>query len=641
MTNRLEKLVELEWSPGNPGSPAFPGQPALPARTAYVSEIVCAPRPGGGSAPGMPGYVAGRVARDEDGTPYWLPTGRPGQTAFRLTPGQPVTGSGFAGGPPAFVCTTQLVPIHIPAQPFLPPTPAVPYSPAQWFEDYNAGWNAGGYSKAFLEADGKFNFKARANASGIAVGLNQSPARTVSYVDMPHAWHFSNGVARMVELGVEVSSYGAYAADQVFSISRRRGGLIEYLVDGVVEFESATPSFGDVHADVSLYLAFDYVEDPEFVSVADAELFFEPMSAYGTEGEVASGVMSFEHMEIEVAVGSVARLMFEPMVMFAGEGTGADAVGAMSFEDMTAEAWGFGLGLPPDFSLAFMFIEPMQVGAYGHTAVGSELEFEPLAALGVAGYATYGQGEVSFEPVFHGGGSAYEGNNNATIYEIMLNLDEQLPLIDILVVMNSTITVDDNIVVVIVEHAEMISEIEVTDTWLTTAQLQAIMNTIISAGMVVADSTGAEVWVVNHATGGSTRYENYDFNSYAKIGDQYYGAKNDGVYVLEGDDDEGSPIRASVSYGKRDFFTPKLKRLSNAYFGVSGSGRLFVKVILPDGTSHVYATRQAQSDLAVRRADLGKGLRANYFELELYNEEGGDFELSTVEFVSATIERRI
>jgi hypothetical protein len=146
---------------------------------------------------------------------------------------------------------------------------------------------------------------------------------------------------------------------------------------------------------------------------------------------------------------------------------------------------------------------------------------------------------------------------------------------------------------------------------------------------------------VNIDSGASTSYESYDFNSYAIFDGHYLGVKNDGLYLLEGDDDDGTPIRASISLGKQNFDTSLLKRPQYCYVGVSSSGTVFMKVTDASGTEYVYAARRADQQLATQRFDLGKGLRANYFTFELFNGDGADFEFNTVEFQLAELTRRI
>ena len=152
--------------------------------------------------------------------------------------------------------------------------------------------------------------------------------------------------------------------------------------------------------------------------------------------------------------------------------------------------------------------------------------------------------------------------------------------------------------------------------------------------------SGNSAWVLNWDSSASVRYENYDFTSFAKIGDRYYGVKPDGIYLLEGDDDDGVNIRASASFGKLDFGTPNKKRVPHAYIGVSSGGTMYLRVTA-NGQTFTYAARRADSDMRTQRVDLGKGLMASYMEFELYNHDGCDFELNSVDFAFVELTRRI
>ena len=68
--------------------------------------------------------------------------------------------------------------------------------------------------------------------------------------------------------------------------------------------------------------------------------------------------------------------------------------------------------------------------------------------------------------------------------------------------------------------------------------------------------------------------------------------------------------------------------------------RTFLKV-LAEGQEYTYAQRGYDEQLQVQRFDTGKGLRVNWLEFELYNADGDDFELASVEFAAVPLSRRI
>lgn len=172
--------------------------------------------------------------------------------------------------------------------------------------------------------------------------------------------------------------------------------------------------------------------------------------------------------------------------------------------------------------------------------------------------------------------------------------------------------------------------------------LQEALRALSYGGVALVDpGRASSVWSVVPANGASAAYEGFPFNSFARIGGRNYGASDDGIYELEGDDDAGSPIRSSIHLGKRNFGSPALKGISYAYLGVSSTGQMVVRVTAPDGKSYLYQTRRSDDYMATQRADFGKGLRAHFLELEVYNQDGADFTLDKLEFVVNELKRRI
>jgi hypothetical protein len=188
------------------------------------------------------------------------------------------------------------------------------------------------------------------------------------------------------------------------------------------------------------------------------------------------------------------------------------------------------------------------------------------------------------------------------------------------------------------------SQLGISSAFTITAALYALIASrlgISNAPLELHDADDlVDVWVVNTDTSASTRYEQFTFNSYAVVDGTCYGARDDGIYRLEGDDDAGQPIRASINFGKQNFGGTTLKRVPTAYIGTTSSGVLVMKVIAEDET-YLYTARDASEHLQTQRFDFGKGLRANFFEFELYNGAGEDFDLASVEFVPVALSRRI
>ena len=118
------------------------------------------------------------------------------------------------------------------------------------------------------------------------------------------------------------------------------------------------------------------------------------------------------------------------------------------------------------------------------------------------------------------------------------------------------------------------------------------------------------------------------------------------MYELAGDTDDGAAINARLRLGMSEMGTRRLKAYSEVYVGYTGDGQLLLRVIFTDdgsGTKRAAEYRMKPRPAAGRREsrfEPGKGLQAVYFDFELENLDGADFDLSSVEFQPLVSNRR-
>jgi hypothetical protein len=155
---------------------------------------------------------------------------------------------------------------------------------------------------------------------------------------------------------------------------------------------------------------------------------------------------------------------------------------------------------------------------------------------------------------------------------------------------------------------------------------------------VVEPGGGFTTWAVNTRTGAVTEYTNYAFNSFASIGHRYYGASDDGLFVLDGDDDDGDSIIAHLKSGLMQLGGSRYSSFKAAYLGIRGSGQVYLK--LEAGTGETYTYQVVLQDQQTTKIRIGKGLRARFFAYELIT-SGQDFDLSDIEFVPLVAQRRV
>lgn len=160
----------------------------------------------------------------------------------------------------------------------------------------------------------------------------------------------------------------------------------------------------------------------------------------------------------------------------------------------------------------------------------------------------------------------------------------------------------------------------------------------LSAGYLAPDGN-VTTWVMNTRTGAVTEYDNYAFNSFARLGNKYIGATSAGVYELLGNSDAGTDIIAEMKGAFLQFGGTHLSRLKAAYIAASKSEDTFVlRIETLDGDIYDYSvdTRAGRST----KVHMGKGQRSRYFAYTLTS-VGQDFDLDTLEFVPIVVQRRV
>jgi len=138
-----------------------------------------------------------------------------------------------------------------------------------------------------------------------------------------------------------------------------------------------------------------------------------------------------------------------------------------------------------------------------------------------------------------------------------------------------------------------------------------------------------------------TQYTNFAFNSYARLNGAALGANDSGIYVLTGTDDAGTAIAARARTGVTDFGVSNLKRVIEAYFGIRNDGAMVVKTITDEGKERWYEMRQTNAGIHRSRCKLGRGVQANYWQFELLNKDGDDFELDSISLTPIVLTRKL
>lgn len=611
----LSKIINRTFVPAIPGDPGHPGSPRLPGYTARV----CGPQTsystsGGGLSSGDLEEIKEAL---ESGEGVRIQQARQSTTTTKTT---------------SIVCRT----VRYAAVAAIPPRAPIPEVPEKFLLDYQLGWNARAVSLFLLKDSGRYTFKVPVGTSGAIVGLTSNPQNT-GFGDIRHGFYIASGQIKIYESGQEISSHG-YSGDATYSIERRHGRII-YKVGSTVVRET-TDDRAAVSLSAALYSGGDQVIDADIEQWSDgaAEMSFTPMQMFAGTEAYAVAELAFEPMQIQAFAlndGS-ASMAFEPMQVFASDAAGYSFV-TMAFEPMGVFA--DGTGVTPPYAICEMNMMPMTMAAVGsRMTVGTAgMSFMPMDALGSEG--NYGAASISFMPMTVEAYGELE-SDVGYLFSDFFCFDSTSQQTSLFAVMTSDMQVSAIVAVQTLKDAPLSSSMSATSSHDASALLYALLESTLMAGQIDGQQQPRTVWALNTDINGATRYEGYDFNSFAELDGVYYGAKSDGLYRLDGRDDNGQDVDSRVNFGRLNFGTLTRKALPYLYAGVSSDGNLVLKVTA-DGQTYHYNLRHNTEQLKAHRFELGRGLRASYYDVELIGEGGTAFDMTDIEFFPLEISRRL
>lgn len=564
----------------------------------------------------------------------------------------------------------------VPAKPAIPP---VPGTPDQTLTEYYEGWNAGAYSVQAKKGNFEARFKVFSGSRAVVVGLNPEPQGVTP--SMPHALAFSAGKVSVQENSGTKSALRQWAQGDEFAI-RRDKGKVSYLHNGRVFYTSTQPSHGAVHLDTALYYAQDAVLEPAFYDLGGGGMNARLPYLVSTPAQPESGAhIRLFPLRALAPSGGIMRML--PLEGFGRRGRGGGMRASMLGLSATVRnrltgraalrmprmqvriGAGRGGGVlqhltplvagrmeggfwQPEIQQGMGMLLPLLGQGHGlkHERGGLQASMHP-ALQGMASEGAYAAAVLTLMPIFASGVGRDASLIEATEY--LMGSTRAVASMSYLVRINERLQPVDAVTVEASLLARSLESVGVEQTLQTMGLLSAnALEYVYAAQLTRPDLAGASgrlldtsaAWAVNMRTAASTRYEGYGFNSYARIAGKLYGAKSDGVYALEGADDQGQPVRWSLHLGEHDFGSRALKGVPTVYVGVASDGQVLLKV--GDGkSSYVYQMRRNDALMKTQRFDLGRGLRANYFTFELLGEDGADFELDDVQFEVLPLARRI
>lgn len=148
--------------------------------------------------------------------------------------------------------------------------------------------------------------------------------------------------------------------------------------------------------------------------------------------------------------------------------------------------------------------------------------------------------------------------------------------------------------------------------------------------------------VMNTRNTAVTEYTNYQFNSFARIGRDWYAAGPAGLVKLTGTQDNATNIDWSFRTGQLDGNEPGLKRLPEMLAGLRTSGRITVKVWKDDNTVYSYDMPSIKNNtIRQQRVKIGRGMRSRWFKVGMEGVAGSSLELDSLQIEMTETTRRI
>lgn len=164
----------------------------------------------------------------------------------------------------------------------------------------------------------------------------------------------------------------------------------------------------------------------------------------------------------------------------------------------------------------------------------------------------------------------------------------------------------------------------------------AIVHVLLSVGNEVFD-----VWVMNTELGAVSTYSDFDFQGFARLGEKYFGLRDDGIHVLSGTKSAGRNIIGSVATGLSNLGTEYKKRVPAVYVGYTAEGALVMKIVTTDaGTKRenwYTLSPIAKPATTDNRFSPAKGLNSVYWQAKIV---GQNFTLDSVKLWRALTSRR-
>ena len=139
-----------------------------------------------------------------------------------------------------------------------------------------------------------------------------------------------------------------------------------------------------------------------------------------------------------------------------------------------------------------------------------------------------------------------------------------------------------------------------------------------------------------------TSYNNFPFIEIVRFGNKNYGVSKDGIFLLEGETDDGAPIAWQFDPFLSDFGSSRLKTISAAYAGGRIYGGVTYNLSVEEDKVNTYTFVTPRDSTAQNyRQVFGKGVRTRYVGVGISDPGGSDFNLESLNLEVNDMKRSI
>lgn len=127
-----------------------------------------------------------------------------------------------------------------------------------------------------------------------------------------------------------------------------------------------------------------------------------------------------------------------------------------------------------------------------------------------------------------------------------------------------------------------------------------------------------------------TEYLDYGFNSFASIHGVFYGARDDGIWKLEGEKDNGIEIDSEILSGVFDFWIGGKTKPRKAWLTFRGDGRMILKVVIDEKEVWEDEFPAFLDRIGEAGTTIAKGIKERFLAFGIKNKNGTDFEVDSL-----------